>query len=500
MLLVLDSDLTPLFNRTLSNLVPPFTSRYPQVVVDSDDFIYVTGDAPEAGAVSVWVMENKQGTQMDQWAVKFSTYNFLLAIDVMDSLYFQDLYGDRKTYLFTTGGDVVDTYDLFKSRDFDFNEHFTDFTVDALLTMYFVENASPQVWRYDINGKELPPFTVLSGDFNLRNEQGQVACDRNGVLYVYDNIDNVIEVIGDDGSIRRTLSSKAASLRWGDELIQDPKTGELLYNEIGRHQLTRISQRDGSLVQTYEAKDRCVTGGVDVGGRTGFLYAHYTCLRDNWGFFVRSVEASGRLQSQVQVPFFGYKMRVDEWNDRIYLLEGAGERYIVHTLNLRGDFLFDIDPTPSFNRIDDIVLVRGELAVLDNYNRRIVWCNRAGNITDITPIADDLKVSDMAWDEGAGDLYIALTQNGDRSNSSIVRLERDGSISARFVTWGSQWDGAIFHALDVGDWGLFAYDFNYQSIVVWRDHRRVDTVSSPVVAERRSIKKAGTREAVWMNA
>src|SRR6202012_2030870 len=146
---------------------------------------------------------------------------------------------------------------------------------------------------------------------------------------------------------------------------------------------------------------------------------------------------------------------------------------VVHVLTLRGDWVTDVDPTPPLGRIADLVVVRGELVIVDeSFRHRIIHCNTMGNITRITPTPDDVQINDIAWDEGASALYVSLSQTANKQNSSIVRLERDGSVSARFVSWGSQWDGTQFMALVVGDWGLFAYDFNYQSIFVWKDHRR----------------------------
>ena len=491
LLLVFDPSLTPLFNRTLSTLSPPCTTPDPQLVVDSDGYLYLaTGDASKEPP-AVWVLDRRRLIQVDRWSVKLPiTASYLLALDAQDTVYFQETSNSRQTYLVSTGGDMITSFDFFSASNLSVFQQVTDLAIDSSLSMYLALSDSPYVWRFDVNGAPLPPYAVFSTRSRYRGDGSRPQVELNAVntLHTYDSSSNSLAVIASDGGIRRTYASQAASLRYGNELLQDERTGDLLFNAQDGSATSRISSRDGSLLQEYTLPARlpCQRGGVDVGRRSGALYTQVTCGADRGPstYYIRVEAASGQLQREFQVDQAGYRLRVDEDNGRLYLAGFGPRGSRVHVLDLQGRWVADISPRPALGYVNDIVVTGDEVVVLDDSNHRLIVAASNGTVTTVIPLDAAVRVTDLAWDR-AGALYVSVSERktDGQFNSSVVRLERDGAVSARYVTWGSQWDGAQFQALVAGDRGLFAYEFSFQAIFVWTDHRTVAGVGKDAIAD-----------------
>jgi hypothetical protein len=288
------------------------------------------------------------------------------------------------------------------------------------------------------------------------------------------------------------------------ELVQDPSTGDLIIGNFGLSIFAqRVSARDGSLLQAYTLSPltslSCRSSTMDVGGVTGAIYAVLVCGGVAQRVTrVHVVQPNGRVRSEfsISVPF-AYRVRVDEWNNRLYvatfnLTSNYRTATYIAVFDLQGRAVLNVtmaDPPLGF--LGDLVLEPGrdggDLILLDDDNRRLVGVARNGSIAFITALEPQTLYFDMEY-AAMGEVYISVTdlmQVGERyfySNSSVIRQDRQGRVLDRFVTWGSKWDlgadaGSEFGPITARGDDLFAFDYRQQSIFVWRNRREPTQLS-----------------------
>ena len=520
-LLVFDSFLRPLRNTSVSTVLRP-PSNATQIAIDSDDYIFLFSERLVPINPTVWVLEPRALTQVDAWKANLPVVergaanytDYLLAIDSTDVLYFQQTTAQRRTYLFSSGSDYVATLDLLGYSS-NYRTPVTDLTIDAALNLYFVSADSMAVEVFDTNGKRLPSLRVLSGP-SLYAEVPRLDVDAQGVVQVSDPVQQVIVSASSDGYILRSLGSYTASSRFASELFIDANTGDIVVGFPYNSQdlvAYRLSPRDGALLQTYAVpsrlRDICDSVAFDVGGQRGHLYVLLSCYAEGlFGYRLHVMQPSGRVQSEFVVPFGGYRMRVDEYNQRIYIadVEARSRVGVVRVLDMQGRHLSTLGTSnPSLSYLSDLLIEPGpdggDLVLLDPDNSRVVHLAPNGSVAFVVPLDPRTEVWDIAYAD-RGEVYASATVYDDAwqaLNSSIIHFDRRGAVMELFVGWGSQLNEPLFGAIAVADNELYALDENHDAVVVWRNRRRPEGEAVGVRGEgegevRRAEAEGGSGE------
>ena len=525
MLVVLDAQLRPVRNVSMASLKP--ASNATQLVIDSADYVYLFSEwfvGPTNP--TVWVLEPRNLVQADAWKANIplpapytANYtDYLLAIDNTDLLYFQQVTAARQTFLFTVGSDYVTTLDLLgPTSNYDYDEDVTDLAIDAKLNLYFTRASSYAVDVFDTNGRRQAPLFVLNGP-SLYYEVPLLDIDRYGYLQVYDPLENIIAAVSADGFVVRSFGSEQANTRRASELFIDQSTGDLLVGypseDLSRGDLIiaqRLRSRNGELVQTYELPSRlrnCISTAFDVGGRNGHLYTLLVCnpYTAYQTYRLHVLQASGRVQAEFLLPYGGYRLRVDEFAQRIYIADNTGRESKVQVLDMQGRNLSTITTQgPALGYLSDLLVEPGmdggELVVLDASNGRVVHFFTNGSLAYVIQLERSLNLWDLAF-AGRGEVYVSATSYyysntvGWSYNSSIVHYNRRGETVERFVGWGDQLqDGPELAAIAISQDNLFAIDFRFDAIFAW-SLRTDQPAEAAAAVEVPQVKGEGEAEEV----
>ena len=509
--IVLDSQLRPLQNRSLDALKPPGAPT--QLVHDSGGYVYLFSDSVYHGFnPTVWVLEPRKLVQVDAWPAPIPNNTApILAVDSEDTLYFQLRGGDRRTILTSTGGDTIATLDLFAGQAPPSQSSWVaDIAVDSALSIYLAPAYDPFVYVFDSSGRPLSRLPLLSGGPSFAVPR--VSFTSTGRLLVSDPLPQLLLSVSPTGAIERSMGSAQASTAGINDLSQDPRTGDLLVGYYYRGAgviAERVSARDGSLLQSYALPEAArqvdyASLSMDVGEQTSRLYFLFMDRRGRQ-YRVHVLQPSGRLQAEfaLEVPGDAYALRVDEWAGRIHVAVESrirGSPTTVYAFDLQGRPLFNVSlADPPLGHLSDLVLASGpngaELILLDTSNSRLVAVGRNGSVSTFpTPseLPSTAVLNDMEY-AGNGDVYISYTDfvyNGTQwlsSTSAIVRVDRQGRVVDRFVA-GPGWEGSRFNAISARGDDLYANDNLYDVIFVWRN--RQPHAQLPVSAARKQAESA----------
>ena len=472
----------------LSSLRPPLQTQA-QLVTDSSNFLYLTSSV-WYGPVqhSVWVLDGDSYEQVDSWIAPLpiaaprsrNVTAYVLAIDGSDTLYFQQGGWDRRTFLVSTEGQLVGSLNMRLGITV------TDLAIDSRGLLYLAGRGGSSVLVFDSKGYALPGLSVLSSGYD--NDGPSLDIDYRGRLHVADPYSNEVLAVTGSGDILRAYYSRAATLSGVGELLVDAGNGDLLVSDYAGSVIAqRLSSRDGSLIAQYKMPGRlseqCDSWALDLGSRWSRLYALLSCYYEDsvdrtWLLHV--IHPNGKVLAEYRLPFGGTRLRVDEWNGRLYIADWFSEPAAVHVYDLQGRSLANLTSEPPFSYISDIVLFPdlSGLAVLDPRNNRVVglyvnntlaWLWRSNSGID--------EVTDLAYSADGGSFYFSQLKyfwlnNTFQYNSSVVRVAFDGQgeVTDEYILWGPPpiIGGPAFGAIAINQRGdLFAFDYVAESLFVW---------------------------------
>ena len=500
-LLQFDDRLQPLRTLSLERLEPPLSAEA-QVVADSQGFLYLFPASfphTEGGtAARVWVLDSASGQQVDSWEapIRFSAArdnrtDYILAIDGQDTLYFQQTGWEQLTFLVSTGGEAVETWNrLGRRRRPEERSLISDIAIDGRQTLNVVRQShAGLVERFDRHGEPLPPFEVLSGE-RAGWSGPQLAVDHTGRVQVTEPVDQAILLLSEHGDIHRSFSSHSASFLGLTELLQDDSTGDLIFSTNQSPVVAqRVSAHDGAILQLYSLPARlseergCRPAGLDVASR---LYVLLECEDERGSrLLVHVIGSSGQTLSEFRLPFrHAGRIRVDEWADRLYVPsppDAFGHAGRVEVSTLDGQPLGHLEPelSPALGRIDDLVVdaPSHSLLLLDGDHHRIVRLSLNGTLEHVHDLGRrSLRLGDIAVGPHGSVLYSELETlhvNGSFTyRSGVLQLNSTGHVEELYVGYGDREQGGpFFSAISLGhDGRLFAYDRQELSVFVWEHH------------------------------
>ena len=518
----LDARLQLLQTISLASLKPPYLNDLqPQVVIDSKGWVYCfDGYAWSDQRGQMYVLDG-QGEQMDAYVVNIpmlpypNSTDYVMAIDSTDLLYFQQTSGSGLTYLLSAGNERVDVLDLFQRRRDSALELIADIAVDAAGTIYIASDSAAGVLRFGMDGRPLGPLPLLSRSGGSRSSRLAIAAD--GSVLCTDPVEQTVTVVSSDsGAALVVLQSDVAPMYSLHSLRFDPLSGDVLIAQFWADEVlaTRISRRDGSLLQAYPLIPRppptqnyiCRTESLAV-GQSRRIYALISCgffLGDTYAL-LRVVLPSGRLVSELHLPGFGFTpgaylerwsaVEVDEENQRIFL---AGESYIsnrtnpypemrgrVIVLDMQGRWVANVT-APAGPRLGAslslaLAPAKGgrQLLILDSSNSRLMWADRDGVVQWVQALDRHDAYDDVVATDDGG--YYLSYRDGPyyTAQSAVVRVDGKGREVERYIVEGQRWVGADLRRIAVSEDQLFAFSSFANSLIVW------DRPRAPVSQEQR---------------
>ena len=475
----------------LASLTPPLQTPA-QLVTDSSGFLYLTTAFYNVySPLRVWVLDGDSYEQVDSWIAPVpiparlsGNYTpYVLGIDGSDTLYFQQGRWERRSVLVSTQGQLVGSLSIRADITV------TDLAIDSRGNLYLAGRGGSSVLVFDSKGYALPALSVLNtGDDSYGPS---LDFDYRGRLYVADTYSNEVLAVTGSGDITRAYYSRQATVSGQGELLVDGNNGDLLVSDyFGSVIAQRISSRDGSLISQYKMPGRlsedCYSQALDLGTRWSRIYTLITCFfpQDRMiSYRLHVIHPNGKVLAEYRLPQGGRRLRVDEWNGRLYIADhdyrkGQGS---LRVYDLQGRALLNLTAEPPFGHISDIVLFPdlSGLAVLDWQHDRVVGLYANNTLAWVWLSNSSLDaVTDLAYSADGSSLYYSqvqffwLNNSFQYYNSSVVRLAFDGQwqVTDEYSSGPPPVvGGPAFNAIAINQRGdLFALDYAAESLFVWR--------------------------------